>query len=276
MIDSVSRICRSSTHGAKTTDTDLPLSYFPLRVCVNCFTDTATNLQKIPSMYRDLAHRLGTSGQHVSFIRKTGRRPGGGTVLDESAVEARAAVRDVLISWSTLVADERHLSVRSLGDLEVSSLARFLIIHLSWLAAHRAAVEFVDEIRELMAATGTEECGLSNIDSYSCIVPGCMAQLSAHTRGTVRATVSEIRCARGHAWSVEEWLLLRRGIRDHSASAALANLKVSTRVAALALGVPEATIRQWARRGKLTRHGTPCRAEYDLEELTKLAEQRSG
>jgi hypothetical protein len=46
---------------------------------------------------------------------------------------------------------------------------------------------------------------------------------------------------------------------------------VPTQLAAMAVGVSEATIRQWARRGKITRHGRPGRAEYDLDELLALA-----
>lgn len=48
---------------------------------------------------------------------------------------------------------------------------------------------------------------------------------------------------------------------------------VPTKVAALAVGVPEATIRQWVRRGKLTRYGTPGRAEFDIKELTAFARE---
>lgn len=51
---------------------------------------------------------------------------------------------------------------------------------------------------------------------------------------------------------------------------------VPTELAALALGVPPATIRKWASRGKLTRYGRPGRAEYDLDELFALAEARTG
>lgn len=46
---------------------------------------------------------------------------------------------------------------------------------------------------------------------------------------------------------------------------------VPTQLAALAVGVPEATIRKWASRGKLTRYGSPGRAEYDLDELFEMA-----
>lgn len=45
---------------------------------------------------------------------------------------------------------------------------------------------------------------------------------------------------------------------------------VPTQLAAMAAGVSESTIRQWARRGKLTRYGRPGRAEYDIEEIRTL------
>lgn len=51
--------------------------------------------------------------------------------------------------------------------------------------------------------------------------------------------------------------------------------KVPTELAALALDVPVATIRQWARRGKLTRYGTARRALYDLAECRRLAALRA-
>jgi hypothetical protein len=47
---------------------------------------------------------------------------------------------------------------------------------------------------------------------------------------------------------------------------------IPTELAALAIGVSESTIRKWASRGKLTRYGTPGRAEYDLDELYVIAE----
>jgi hypothetical protein len=47
---------------------------------------------------------------------------------------------------------------------------------------------------------------------------------------------------------------------------------VPTQLAAMAAGVPEATIRKWASRGRLVRYGRPGRAEYDLDELFALME----
>jgi hypothetical protein len=48
------------------------------------------------------------------------------------------------------------------------------------------------------------------------------------------------------------------------------HITVPTELAALAAGVAVATIRKWASRGKLTRYGSPGRAEYDLHELREL------
>jgi hypothetical protein len=56
----------------------------------------------------------------------------------------------------------------------------------------------------------------------------------------------------------------------------LSRTTVPTQLAALAAGVPEATIRKWASRGRLTRYGTPGRAEYDLAELYVLVAEREG
>lgn len=46
---------------------------------------------------------------------------------------------------------------------------------------------------------------------------------------------------------------------------------VPTELAALAVGVSEATIRKWASRGKIARYGSPRKAEYDLAELIEIA-----
>lgn len=53
------------------------------------------------------------------------------------------------------------------------------------------------------------------------------------------------------------------------------HITVPTELAALAAGVSVATIRKWASRGKLTRYGSPGRAEYDLGEIREIMAQVS-
>ncbi|WP_255954003.1 hypothetical protein [Streptomyces odontomachi] len=47
-----------------------------------------------------------------------------------------------------------------------------------------------------------------------------------------------------------------------------------THVAALAAGVSDATIRKWVSRGKITRYGTPGRAEFDIAEIMQIVRER--
>lgn len=49
---------------------------------------------------------------------------------------------------------------------------------------------------------------------------------------------------------------------------------VDTEVAALALGVAQATVRSLRHRGQLTRYGTRARARYDLAEVEALATRK--
>jgi hypothetical protein len=61
-------------------------------------------------------------------------------------------------------------------------------------------------------------------------------------------------------------------VRTHAVGG---HITVPTELAALAAGVGVATIRKWASRGKLTRYGSPGRAEYDLDELQDLVAKDS-
>lgn len=51
---------------------------------------------------------------------------------------------------------------------------------------------------------------------------------------------------------------------------------VPTELAALAAGVPAATIRKWASRGKLTRYGSRNKAEYSLDELREILRENAA
>ena len=48
-----------------------------------------------------------------------------------------------------------------------------------------------------------------------------------------------------------------------------------TQAIAYLVGRPESTIRWWAHKGWLTRHGTAKRALYDIDEAQQLAERLS-
>jgi hypothetical protein len=280
MVDYSRLICQSKTHPTSgITMTAAPVEP-GLRICRDCLMGTRRRLTSIPPIYSELEHKLTTPSRQPPHLAPTRTAANRGNSVDVELVDTRAAISDILWSWSRLVADERNITLKSSLHRGLKHLVRFLMTHLSWLAAHEAAPVFVDEIHELVATAHVQqEKTLTNaMGAHTCVVPGCGTELMAIVDSDDGRSTANIRCANGHLWSVDQWLLLKREAEGKDALKAErpANRLVSTKAAALALGVPEATIRQWARRGKLTRHGSTGRAEYDIDELSKLAERRSA
>ncbi len=169
----------------------------------------------------------------------TGRRATG-LPLRAAAFDARARILGVLASWAGLVSAEREVPA---PRRTVPELARFLAAHRDWLAGHPGGADFVAELSELVASASEvlQEPGHTVLTGH-CPIDGCQAPVRIKPSGAA------VRCEAGQETGVP------------------------TKEAALAVGVPEATVRQWARRGKLTRYGSARRAEYCLDELTALAD----
>ncbi|MFC0107989.1 hypothetical protein [Kibdelosporangium aridum] len=185
----------------------------------------------------------------------TGRRATG-LPLRAAAFDARARILGVLASWAGLVSAEREVPA---PRRTVPELARFLAAHRDWLAGHPGGADFVAELSELVASASEvlQEPGHTVLTGH-CPIDGCQAPVRIKPSGAA------VRCEAGHELQPMQWLVLRP--RDAQ------RRTVPTKEAALAVGVPEATVRQWARRGKLTRYGSARRAEYCLDELTALAD----
>jgi len=257
-----------------------------LQLCWPCLQRAKECLTLLPSLYNACEIALCVPLSRSILERISGSR-GTGLPLSEAAADARDAIRRVLASWAALVVDGRRITFAP--RRAVPDVARFLGTHLDWLAGHPAAADFADEVNDLtaMARRAIEPGSAQGIEPRTCIEPGCGGTLANRVRvdGDVRR--AEIHCDAGHAWRADEWLLLGHRIEGAAGAGAAAvstdasagtsprgTRTVPTNAAALALGVPEATVRQWARRGKLTRHGSPGRAEYDVDELAALAEQK--
>jgi len=243
-------------------------------LCAQCLVKVGTSLRALPGLYTQCEEALASSTPGLGFMIRVSGSNTKGISLDPRIMEARRAIERVLSSWARLVADERGIRPPPAEGFKVPQLTRFLLVHLSWIAEHPAAPDFAREIHDLVstARSSYHAVGdLMRVHSHECVVPGCPGTLMS---GAGEAGGEpEIRCDAGHAWTVRQWLLLSRQLNAVDASSP--RRTVSTRDAAIALGVGQGTIRQWARRGKLTRYGSGCRAEYDLDELTALAEARS-
>ncbi|WP_228983665.1 hypothetical protein [Streptomyces sp. DH12] len=226
----------------------------------------AADLAELPRLYAEMEYLMGPVAtgptQRVSGTRSTDR------VFDEAAAAARSAVVGVLASWAG-VAVETYGS--PLPERRVPELAAFLARHLDLLAGHPAAADMAGEIAQVTdgARRIVRPDGVRRVRVGACVRDGCGSEVVVTTGGS-DGRAREVRCRAGHVWQPHEWLDLR-GRMAAGQPARDARRTLPTRLAAVAVGVSEATVRKWASRGKLTRHGTATRAEYDLEELTLLA-----
>ncbi|MEY9847566.1 hypothetical protein [Streptacidiphilus sp. MAP5-3] len=238
------------------------------RLCGSCRAALLRDLAALPELHAESEEFLHTGSTDSVAQRITGSREQRMPV-SSGALEARHDAVARLSSWTQALLDEVP-SARA-PRRAVADMAAFLAQHADRLAAHAAAGSAVDEIAATVAAlralSAPQQTGLVRLGQ--CSEPGCTAPVSMPSRGGEAVVLRGPMCAAGHVLTPLQWLV-------QGQSGTGRTRRVSTELAALALGVQEGTIRMWARRGKLTRYGTRQSALYDLEELTALARDREA
>ncbi|WP_327144298.1 hypothetical protein [Nocardia sp. NBC_01327] len=227
------------------------------------FSAARAQLDRIAGLFDESTMSLAAARRRRAGERVTRTRARDASV-DFEVLEARTDITQILDSWAALVTHER--AVRPPATRDVVELTRFLAVHLDWLIAHPAADDFAAEIAELTArAVDAVDTDRYAVTPRACAMPGCAGSLTVSGDGENPL----LDCEFGHSWEAGQWLAM-------TTEPALAQLcdgqrrMVPTKAAAIALKVSEATIRQWVRRGKLTRYGPAHRAEFDITELAAL------
>jgi hypothetical protein len=274
-VNSATVICSSKIH-KKSAAHEQPILCEPsLQLCGQCLHRTSRNLNEMPAVYQELGQDLLLRAKDQTFPRTSRSAYRCGFLANDALIDIRKAITDTLVSWSNLVADERQLSACAHALIRVERLSFFLLSHLRWLAAHPAASDFVQEVDDIYseAVSSLKSPAISSLGDHICQASGCNGRLRTVLNASGTQMQIELRCEAGHSWRAEQWLSLREesGPAGQPQSSEHAPRRVPTKVAAVAIGVSEATIRQWVRRGKLTRYGTGSRAEYDLDELAALS-----
>lgn len=180
-------------------------------ICNSCREHLKSDLLRLPGLYEDC--NKSARQESVLAIRKGPRKSSALDAMSPAATEIRSSIRSVLASWAGLVAAERHLNppVR-----DVPTLARFLALHVAWLARHDAAADLADEVRELTrtARSIAYPNGTRRVQ-IACCPDDCAGQLVAviHPDSTFQA--SEIVCTKSpsHSWPAAQWARLAHKIR---------------------------------------------------------------
>ncbi|WP_174416459.1 hypothetical protein [Nocardia concava] len=237
------------------------------------FSGVRAQLDRIAVLFDESTMSLAAARRRGPGERVTRSRARDASVNFE-VLEARTEITAVLASWAGLVTSER--AVPPLRTLDIVGLTGFLAAHLDWLAAHPAAGDFAEELADLArrAVAAVDADPLSG-PVRACPAPECAGSLEI----AGDAENPSLNCESGHSWAAGDWLgLTGETIAGPSGKTTAPDDRrrtVPTKAAARALCVSEATIRQWVRRGKLTRHGPAHRAEFDIEELAALSAAES-
>ncbi|WP_371670847.1 OvmZ protein [Streptomyces sp. NBC_00289] len=177
------------------------------RICAKCVERLRGELRTLLELYRESDHALTAASPRLRE-RVSGSRGVVGIVLDERAVDMRARMTEVLASWARLVVEERGSEVPRPREREVTNLVPFLRQQVRWIAGHPAAVDFDEEVAELLGEFG----GLfgpgqaRRFPLGPCVRPGCAGTLHGVVRSDGAADPSHVSCDAGHALPPRQWL----------------------------------------------------------------------
>jgi hypothetical protein len=195
--------CRSRRHRAAHRPKLLP----GLQICAECRERLENDLVGLPSWYESCVDYLDYR-QHRFVDRVNSRQPRG-IVLSDAVVTIRSDILSTLASWCGLVVDER--GVVGPNQLDIRQLATFLAIHFTWLTAHPAAPDLVDEIAELTEAASGVVLPTNHFRTEvgMCDQPGCGRTVYAESYSEEDQVPYRVGCENGHVWPPDQWLLLR-------------------------------------------------------------------
>src|SRR5690606_12537238 len=111
-----------------------------------------------------------------------------------AAMEARGTIRAVLAAWCRLIAEERGVE---LPEDTVAAMGAYIARHAHWLAAHPAAGEASDELRELAHGRPWRVAypdGTRRVEVGPCLYDGCEGTIRAVLRASDSLLPSRIVC----------------------------------------------------------------------------------
>ncbi len=203
----MSDICQAPMCRAGLTPRELARG---LLFCGACRDRLARQLADLPTLYKG-SERVLEHRRHHTSERVSGWRPAC-VCLDDSVVEVRSAMVEVLVSWCLMIMGER--GVAGPGQRTVECLAAYLHAHLNWLVAHTAAADFASEIDELVnrARDVVGPARKPDIELGPCAAPDCGAVVRAIIGHGGESAAYQVICEAGHVWQPGQWLALRRRI----------------------------------------------------------------
>src|SRR5690606_32624851 len=187
-----------------------------LRLCWQHVRHLETDAQRLGPLYDELA--LALAGISSPICRVSGSPDRSSRLPNPAAMEARGTIRAVLAAWCRLIAEERGVE---LPEDAVAAMGAYIARHAHWLAAHPAAGEAADELRELAVRPHriAYPDGTRVVAVGPCPRGACDGTIRAVLRRGDSLLSPAIVCDQdeSHVWPASEWITLGRQLRRTAA-----------------------------------------------------------
>lgn len=280
---------------AHRVDPERPRKSAPSSIlCAGHIFQSRTALEELPGRYTELATVAAPTYEQHSGARSAEKpipyrqhaadlRNGGKYDPDKPEIDGvrLVGIRAALTNWVRIVAEERGLMLPADdGRDEVELAAEFLRRHHDWSVSQLWADDYATELRDLNEAAWSL---LHPRRTEAATRLPCPADCGGTLRASFRdddshddSLAPKVLICDGCALPVppEQWRKLARKIKHPDGH--VTEEIVVLWAQANGWRLTEPTLRQWATRGKVTRHRVAGRTLYDLDEIEKLLRKDAG
>jgi hypothetical protein len=176
-------------------------------LCTSCVQEAERNLRALPGLHQECLHQASSAPRRTNPTKVSGSRRR--DYLNVAVIDARHNILTILESWAGMVVEKLETAA---PPRTVPHLTQFLALHLNWLVTQLPAVDFANEIENLVTDLRKmidPEPGDLHSLSRHCVVDDCTGTISVPHMNGRNAVGNSIKCTAGHSWEMREWLSLR-------------------------------------------------------------------
>jgi hypothetical protein len=198
-----------------------------------------------------------------------------GMPFNAAAADVRATILAVLGSWSGMVAEQRGVTA---PRRTVSALAKFLGVHMDWIATHSAAGDATQEVAQLVrwARRVAYPDAVRRVPVGACVDADCPGELIALLHSADPLLPTEITCNADprHSWPAYRWIQLSRRLQVAPTSTAPVARWLSAADISRLWRLPTGSVYRLASECRWRRRSQAGRTYYDSTDVERTFSQR--
>jgi hypothetical protein len=245
------------------------------KLCRICRQSLADGLKKLPELYDECGRALNGPGKQGQPRERKSGPSASGMPFNAAAADVRAEILAVLGSWSGMVVQQRGVTA---PRRTVYTLAKFLGIHVDWIAAHPAAGDATTEVAQLVrsARRVADPGAVQRVAIGACVDTECAGELVALLNSGDVLRPTEITCTADprHSWPAHRWIQLSSRLETVPASTPPGTRWLSAADISRLWGLPTGSVYRLASERRWRRHSQAGRTCYYVADVEHTLNQR--